>query len=123
MRASSKRSSTSEVSCRTWSCNAGRYSSGSANPSSSASSIAVIEASGVRRSWLAQATSWRRASNSSSIEPAISLKLLPSSASSRGPLVGRAGAEISGGELGRRAAETVERAEDPAGEQQRGDDR
>ena len=65
MRASSNRSSTSVDSARTCSCRAGRYSSGSASPSSIASSIACIEASGVRRSWLAHATSSRRASNSS----------------------------------------------------------
>ena len=52
---------------------AGRYSSGSASPSSIASSIACIEASGVRRSWLAQATSSRRASKSRSIDSAIAL--------------------------------------------------
>ena len=76
----------------------------------------------MRRSWLAQATSWRRASNSSSIEPAISLKLRAELGKLARAAGGRARAEVAGGELGRRAAEAVERAEDPAGEEQRGDD-
>ena len=88
MRASSKRSSTSAPSVRTCSRSAGRYRSGSASPSSSASSIACMFASGVRRSWLAQATSWRRASKSPSTLAAISLKLVASSASSVGPSSG-----------------------------------
>src|SRR5207244_12433171 len=41
--------------------------------------------SGVRRSWLAPATSWRRASNRRSIESAILLKAAASSTSSCGP--------------------------------------
>ena len=44
-----------------------------ARPSSIASIIACIEASGVRRSWLAQATSSRRASKSCSMLAAIAL--------------------------------------------------
>ena len=51
----------------------GKYSCGWASPSSSASIIAFIAATGVRRSWLAQATSWRRASKTSSTFAAISL--------------------------------------------------
>ena len=59
--------------------------SGSARPSSIASSIAAIEATGVRRSWLAAATSSRRASKRLSRFAAIALNERPSSASSRGP--------------------------------------
>ena len=51
-----------EREARTCSRRTGRYSAGSPRPSSSASSIACMLASGVRRSWLAQATSSRRVS-------------------------------------------------------------
>ena len=61
---------------------------GSARPSSIASSMAVIDAIGVRRSWLAAATSSRRASKRPSRLAAISLNDRPSSASSRGPSSG-----------------------------------
>ena len=65
-----------------------RYSSGCARPSSIASSMAVIDATGVRRSWLAAAMSSRRASKRLSSSEAIALNELPSCASSRGPPVG-----------------------------------
>jgi hypothetical protein len=51
-------------------------------------SIACIEAIGVRRSWLAQATSSRRASKSAARREAISLKEAASWASSAGPSAG-----------------------------------
>ena len=74
MRASSKRSSTSGLRRRTWSPSAARYSSGSrARPRPPRASPGCA-ASGVRRSWLAQATSSRRASKSCSSFAAISLK-------------------------------------------------
>jgi hypothetical protein len=50
-------------------------------------------ASGVRRSWLAHATSSRRASKSSSSRVAIALKAAPSSAISAGPSSGLWGAK------------------------------
>ena len=123
MRASSKRSSTSAESVRTRSPSAGMYSCGSASPSSIASIIACIDASGVRRSWLAHATSSRRASKSRSIESAIALTERATSATSTGPLVGRACREISGGETTRRLAQAVERSADPARERQCDDQR
>jgi ABC-type sugar transport system permease subunit len=52
---------------------------------STASSIAWRDASGVRRSWLAHATSSRRASKSRSRSAAIALKDEASAASSAGP--------------------------------------
>ena len=70
---------------RIWSRIAGRYSSGCARPSSTASSMACTDASGARRSWLAQATSCRRASKRRSIDSAMPLNARPSSDSSRGP--------------------------------------
>ena len=85
IRASSNRSSTSEVRSATCSRRTGVVASGVTSPSSSASSIACMFASGVRRSWLAHATSSRRASNRRSRLAAISLKDAARSATSAGP--------------------------------------
>ena len=70
---------------RTCSRRTGTYSPGSPRPSSSASSIACMLASGVRRSWLAQATSSRRVSKRRPRFAPISLKDAASSATSAGP--------------------------------------
>ena len=77
-----------QASRRACSWSGARYSSGWARPSSIASSMAVIDATGVRRSWLAAAMSSRRASKRLSSSEAIALNELPSLASSRGPPVG-----------------------------------
>ena len=67
-------------------------------------------ASGVRRSWLAHATSSRRASKRRSMLPAISLNDAASSASSRGPALGRARVEVAA-----RRAPRTRRGAGPAG--------
>ena len=116
MRASSKRSSTSDERRRPARARTGSVSSGAARPSSSASSIACMFASGVRRSWLAQATSSRRASNSRSRLAAISLNDAARSATSAGPDSGARTREVAGRERAptRRARDrrscTIERA-------------
>ena len=76
------------------------------------------DASGVRRSWLAHATSSRRASNSCSRFAAISLNAELSSHELARPRLGGAGGEIAAGELRRSRAQLLERAQDPAREQQ-----
>ena len=100
----------------------GRSSSGSTRPSSRASSIACMLASGVRRSWLAHATSSRRASNSCSRLAAISLNDEARSATSAGPRLGRAHREVAAREPRRRVADTLDGAHDRSGENQAGDD-
>ena len=86
-----------------------RYSSGVARPSSIASSIAAIEAIGVRRSWLAAATSSRRASKRRSrfgghlVERAAELGELARA------VLGARTLEVSRGELRRRSLEPLER--------------
>ena len=74
MRASSKRSSTRLRERAHLVAHLRQVVGRAARPSSTASSIACIDASGVRRSWLAWATSSRRASKSRSSSPAIRLK-------------------------------------------------
>ena len=96
---------------------AGRYRSGSPTPSSRASSIAWMFASGVRRSWLAHATSCRRASNSPSMLAAIrwgggQLGHLG------GPVLRRTRREISTRQSERRRANLFDRPMDAAGQQQ-----
>ena len=66
----------------------GRTPRASARSSSTASSIACMLASGVRRSWLAQATSSRRVSKRRRRLSPISLKEEASSATSAGPCSG-----------------------------------
>ena len=77
---------------RTWSRIAGRYCSGGASPSSTASSIAWSEASGVRRSWLAWATSSRRASKSRSSSARHAVEGRPQLGELAGTGLGGAGA-------------------------------
>ena len=79
----------------------GTYSSGPARPSSIASSIACMFASGVRRSWLAHATSSRRVSKSRWRLSPISLNDVARSASSVGPPLGHARLEVAARELRR----------------------
>ena len=90
IRASSKRSSTSAASRRACSRSGAQVLVGLGEPVLDRLEHRLIEAIGVRRSWLAQATSSRRASKSSRGSAAIALNERPSSASSRGPPVGRA---------------------------------
>ena len=98
------------------------YSSGSARPSSIASSMALIEATGVRRSWLAAATSSRRASKRPSRFAAISLNDRPSSASSRGPLSGARAARSPAGDAGRRGLQPFDAPRDRRPEDEPGGD-
>ena len=98
------------------------YSSGRASPSLIASIIACIEASGVRRSWLAHATSSRRASKRRSIESAIALNDVGHLRDLGRSLLGRSRGEVAGGEPGRGEPQAVERRADPVGEQERRDD-
>ena len=110
MRASSKRSSTSDERTPTCSRSTGRVVSGSTRPSSSASSIACMFASGVRRSWLAHATSSRRASKSRSRLSAISLNEAARSATSAGP---DSGARTARSPPARRAEASRTRSTEP----------
>ena len=102
----------------------GKARRGSTRPSSSASSIACMLASGVRRSWLAQATSSRRASKSRSRLAAISLNETARSrdlrrAAARAPAPpGRRAASARRG-----VADAVDRVRDRTGEHERRDDR
>ncbi len=94
---------------------------GSTRPSSSASSIACMFASGVRRSWLAQATSSRRASNRRSRLAAISLNEAARSATSAGPDSGARTLRSPAASLRGRVADALDRARDRPGEHQAGD--
>ena len=91
-----------------------------ARPSSIASIIACIEASGVRRSWLAQATSSRRASKSCSMLAAIALNESASCAISLGA-ARRARAPTGRRRRARAEASPTRRidCDDPAREQER----
>ena len=90
-----------------------------ASPSSIASSIAVIEAIGVRRSWLAAATSSRRASKRLSRFAAISLNERPSSRELARAVLGRARCEVARCELRRGGAQPLDAPRDRAAEDER----
>ena len=122
IRASSKMSSTSRDSVRTCSRSTGTYSSGAARPSSTASSIACMFASGVRRSWLAHATSSRRVSKSRRRLSPISLNDVARSAISVGPPSGTRASRSPRAICDGRVTDTVDRPNDRARENEGGDD-
>ena len=96
---------------------------GLAMPSSSASSIACIEASGVRRSWLAQATSSRRASKSRVRFAAISLKERGELGQLGRAALGRPRREVAARERGENRRRRSTPARDRPGDEEGGDRR
>ena len=88
----------------------------------SASNIAWMFASGVRRSWLAQATSSRRASNSRSRLAAISLNDACEVVELRGAGARRAHGEVAVGQAPRSVADRVDRVDDRAAQPEPGED-
>ena len=109
-------------SARVCSSSDGNASAGAITPSCRASSIAWMFASGVRRSWLAQATSSRRASNNRSRLAAIWLNDAASSSISAGPVLGARTVRSPSGQASRSISDGVDGVNDGAAQPEPGED-